>query len=710
MSERDPDEDIPVLAADPDFAPLLHEAMEHFRDRGDLERVPALRPLLRAASGGRPTGPGAIPRHPLDDAKVVRALYGLAQRWASSGDTGMLRGIQLTGCLLDGSLTPDELEPDGFSARNGDVWSPFLGRIGAVALRAVAASTRDERRERLLALLEVWAGTPFADPDARLRTGVAETERHAVRGEHGAAVAVGWAGEGRRLFIDLCDGAGEPPSLGPVADVADVPKGWGGADRLRRLVVLVRDRGPAPWDPEAVGLLAQRTGLSRPAAALTLAGVPGCGSYNPPFLDANERKILRIKAAEADDARAELGELTIDQRLDLLASVLPDDPADLWEPGGLRAVAERVAEAWTARFGRRADVPEATLAAATALGTDLPAAEMCAALADPRSVPLLTTDVDTWLEKGRYGCTVTSRDQAAWKFDRLLTTLALGVRWAYAELPAGDPVRAGAPEAVELLRERLAHPGLLLKAGSSHFRYKTIEDLRERFGDKPYEAPEPLGVDSIDDGLTVVTMGSYSPSLVFRPAFLGKDTRSEVLLSTASYGTWSLNAVQWLRGDDCERMMARIRSGALPEGAYEADPLAAVPDLVAQVAERFGLEPDPAALYLQLLTLLRPTDRNVRVWNGWKPVRHKAAVAALIERGLVVEAKRPRAGRGIFLPGGWVKAEKPHLPLEAWKAELYGLSLSAGGTETGGQSMPSRPLPELYAAAWQRILDGDEPR
>ncbi|GAA2097498.1 hypothetical protein GCM10009780_45250 [Actinomadura alba] len=155
--------------------------------------------------------------------------------------------------------------------------------------------------------------------------------------------------------------------------------------------------------------------------------------------------------------------------------------------------------------------------------------------------------------------------------------------------------------------------------------------------------------------------------------------------------------------------MARIRSGALPEGAHEAYPPAAVPDLVAEVAERFGLEPDPAVLYLQLLTLLRPTDRNVRTWNGWKPARHKAAVTALTGRGLVIEAKRARAGRGVFLPGGWVKADKPHLPLERWKAELYGLLLYADGTETGGLSWPGRPLPELYAAAWQRILDGDQP-
>ncbi|MFC7642208.1 hypothetical protein ACFQX6_15485 [Streptosporangium lutulentum] len=97
----------------------------------------------------------------------------------------------------------------------------------------------------------------------------------------------------------------------------------------------------------------------------------------------------------------ELGKPTDEQRLDLLASALPEDPERLWEPGGLRAVAEHVAEGWIERFGRRPRIPEETLAAARALGTPtMSGGDLCAALADPRGLPLLTADLDTWLERG----------------------------------------------------------------------------------------------------------------------------------------------------------------------------------------------------------------------------------------------------------------------------------------------------------------------
>ena len=69
---------------------------------------------------------------------------------------------------------------------------------------------------------------------------------------------------------------------------------------------------------------------------------------------------------------------------------------------------------------------------------------------------------------------------------------------------------------------------------------------------------------------------------------------------------------------------------------------------------------------------------------------------------LVVEAKRARAGRSLFLPGGWLEQKTPRLPAESWKTALVPWDLY-------GFVVPDRPVAQLFAAAWQRVVDGDAP-
>jgi hypothetical protein len=133
-----------------------------------------------------------------------------------------------------------------------------------------------------------------------------------------------------------------------------------------------------------------------------------------------------------------------------------------------------------------------------------------------------------------------------------------------------------------------------------------------------------------------------------------------------------------------------------------------VPDLVAEVAARQAISEDAAALYLMVLALPDPTDRNQARWLGWKPARLKAARTELAATDLVVEGARPRAGRTLFLPGPWHALASPHLPLESWKCASLGVSDE--GRVRLGRALPRIPVAALYRAAWQRILDGDAPR
>ena len=83
---------------------------------------------------------------------------------------------------------------------------------------------------------------------------------------------------------------------------------------------------------------------------------------------------------------------------------------------------------------------------------------------------------------------------------------------------------------------------------------------------------------------------------------------------------------------------------------------------MAEVADRFGIPEDPARYWLQLLALHNPTDTNINLWNGWRKAEREWAAAPLLEQDLIVRAKRARAGRSLFLPGGWQEAKPPTCP------------------------------------------------
>ncbi|WP_221326887.1 hypothetical protein [Actinoplanes sp. L3-i22] len=143
---------------------------------------------------------------------------------------------------------------------------------------------------------------------------------------------------------------------------------------------------------------------------------------------------------------------------------------------------------------------------------------------------------------------------------------------------------------------------------------------------------------------------------------------------------------------------------ATPDGASgdPHDPRVSVPDLVEEVRQRHGLGPLAAAYYLQVLALPDPGDKNVREWLDLDLPGLRAAQRTLTGAGLVVSAKRERAGRAVFLPGGWRAARAPHLPVETWKLPMY--------AEAGKTLLVPLPVPGLFRAAWARAEAGDRPR
>jgi hypothetical protein len=241
------------------------------------------------------------------------------------------------------------------------------------------------------------------------------------------------------------------------------------------------------------------------------------------------------------------------------------------------------------------------------------------------------------------------------------------------------------------------------------------------FGGEPY-APEGIPADKVgaarDTGELVVfttisnTWGNVV--LYFRPARVRDFAALGKLATTAGaryYAASSSVAMcQLVLSDGYTAIADRVRATPVSEGQWETNPLHAVPHLVAEVAAEHGLSEDGAVLYLQTLALVEPTTKAVQTWNGWTPARYKKAAAALTSAGLLLEAKRERAGRAHFLPGGWVPLKSPDLPVENWKLALYGVGdKKSGYAKPFKRLLPLRPLHEIFAEAWARVKRGDRP-
>jgi len=140
--------------------------------------------------------------------------------------------------------------------------------------------------------------------------------------------------------------------------------------------------------------------------------------------------------------------------------------------------------------------------------------------------------------------------------------------------------------------------------------------------------------------------------------------------------------------------------------------MCSVPDLVKQVVQKFEVSEDAAVYYLQLLALPDPIDKNIVLWNGWKPAILKKLAAELIGKNLVLEATRSRAGRKYFLAGGWEDLKSPHLPIETWKLPLFQMTRDSyqRATPPLERIVPLEPVHTLFEKAWKRIVAGDLPR
>ncbi|MCA2225976.1 DNA-binding protein [Nonomuraea aurantiaca] len=683
--------------------------------------------LAEALAGGHqeqaPAGP--------TDSLLDQALRGLGDfveySWRLGADSAFQQIRTIGRRRLASASAPSVSAPSRLGRTHLDLpelpeaglrWDPLLDHTAALAFRVATETVEEEHRATLHDLIRALgeAGLPTTADPSRWRRMDLHLDKRLLIKPDGNWRDGNWLGT-----LPLDDGAflafvssGSPNDSGCVwsalfhdpAGRFDVPHpytvrssapvgvareaGW-----LEALFTELAARGPAPWRPEAAEEFARLTGVSETTARLIVAGLPSVDTHERNFLTKELRTTIGVKLADATVARDELRKTDAGIRRAVVAALLPSDPARLWSDGPDVAAA---AALWNDKVGPQAAIPEWLLGeAARAVRAGWDTSRALRALLDPAASPELSHDL-AWTVRGDRVRPVD--DNATGLTASSLIMAVTTARWLAYRLPAGDPIRAALPKALAAVHERLANPGLLLDLG----RYVDLPAFRKAAG-----APTETGQGYERYGAVVMATHDDRPAPAIRVASLdaaGADPYLRALLGTEE----PFPAEIALRTARDPRFAALLADPGDPvQGERDADgtwwpqdPTRSVPDLVIEVAKEYGLGEDAAAHYLMLLALPDPTDRNVARWTGWKPARLKAARAELAATDLVVEASRSRAARTLFLPGGWAEQSAPLLPVEQWKLALFDLTAYDG--------IPIEPVADLYAKAWQRVLDGDGPR
>ena len=675
-----------------------------------------------------PTGP--------DDSilfEPLRSLGATRLYWTQGRDgDGVFRQIRLVAEALRGACASApaadlQIHLDGALLPQCATawWMVMLESCSAVAVRAAAPSTTPEVAEALRAVLRMyddaglaapaqhtaWRGTTVFLPDRLLNKPDGNRRQGSWQGllplPDGGLLAVLWTqpASGGADFTGLHfdpTGRFELPPLYKLRATTKVGEqretGW-----LSAFLAEWEKRGAAPWFPEAVEEFARLTGVTLTEARLILAGMPGLESYGRPALPADRRAVLGAKTTEISVADGQLRRVDPEALRAVVGALLPADPTLLWTEGPDVAAAAQV---WNTRIGERTAVPEALLAeAARAVRATWAPPQALPALLGPARSPELSRDLGWKVHGDRV--VPAQQNTPGFTAETLVGGVALAA-WLAHRVPAGDPVRAALPAALAALRERLANPDLMLNLG----RYADLPQFRKAAG-----APAEVADGYERYGAVIMATHDNQPMPAVRVAHLdasGSDPYLAVLRGETQTPFPLEVALGLVRNSAFAALLSDPGEPVAGERAKDGtwapqDPSRSAPDLVAEVVAEHGLGADAAALYLMLLAMPDPTDRATARWTGWKPARLAAARAELAATDLVVSGTRAKAGRSLFLPGGWTVFRAPHLPMEEWKIPFFG-ALLEGETPVLGVIVPTEPAAQLYRRAWQRVREGDGPR
>ena len=488
---------------------------------------------------------------------------------------------------------------------------------------------------------------------------------------------------------------------------------------------------PLP-SPDELAKVASNVSASPAEVGLIWMGGLNLDTYQNNFLPGDLRTAWGWKTTEASAARQALRNLNAEVLGQLYDAVVANGGAAPFAADRAPVLRE-IKKAWLSKMPKRllldADL-QRRLSAFSKHSRWANHEELLAIAADPTGHAVMQPrEIEIKIDKERNYSSLHLGDKN--KSESLINEGSLRsilqlVALVHSETATGHAARAGMPALIQQTTKLLEDSGTLLEVRTvplHQYGKKKLptptEWLNQYVGKTKVNEKE--GTARFDDGLFAAAAfdAHHQAFVAFRPAKL-KDKNDLARLhgivdieagQEYSRGGTVLPIVVAIRSSGFQKLAKAILAKKVPEGQWPQNPNLTAAEVVAAIRKKHKLGDDAAVLYAQLLALPDPTAANVSMWNGWTTPQYKKASAELVSRKLVLEATRARAGRSIFLPGEWLDLKAPWLPIETWKlAHLVDLDLDPREPCPAGGPLVLRPFEDLFAAAWQRIVDGDEPR
>ncbi|WP_091470272.1 hypothetical protein [Paenarthrobacter nitroguajacolicus] len=589
------------------------------------------------------------------------------------------------------ALTPEEavteVETEISAKGRTGVWPSFLSSPQALIYRAASPMCPPSTRQRILALVEGLLRSGFIGDDRPDRL-----------------IRFSWPNVYNKRPKIMAAGSTVTVPLGSAAWETDASSHWvywavqiGGTELPPDWKLHPTPTGPVPMSSAAleeaisllksgftftisqtdVNMLARLTGLPEASCMVLLSGWWDFAVSN------SEDPTQRISAADAKTTAALFADVPLGTKRTLLSAAVPLDLSSFRLNG---PAVERLAQEYNKHFGGQ-----------MAWDQDLAAK----AASDLRGVkPMLKGVMEALRSDSRERLDAMGKDHVG------------PLLWLSYRLPAGHPIRGTLAGSWEGVRESVAR-----SAGMEELAHDVKGALRRTLA-------LPIGGEARVDTVGPFKV-EYAPDHWYEsrdavsaaPATLTKehvgvlqswlDADQGTSISPGVYVRPAVGQLVTLLSDDVDDLIHRL--GDENTTGFLQDPAVGAPEVLEKACAELGLSTDAGRLFLQLLALHDPSTKNVREWNGWTLAAYRKAGAELVDKALVLTAKRPRAGRELFLPGSWIKINDVDLPMEGWKAPMFGIKPVDRPHLPLGVLLPRMHVSALFEGAWARYTSGDQP-